>query len=109
MSTAERPHVRGAVIDDETRCAHYAGPRDIVAMRFFCCDEWYPCLHCHDEAVGHVIRPWPAERRDAHAVLCGACGRTMRIDEYLPAVACPGCAAEFNPGCALHHHVYFEL
>lgn len=104
-----RPLVRGAVIDAQTRCAHYATPLDVVAMRFYCCGEWYPCLHCHDEVAGHSIRPWPIGSRAEHAVLCGVCGETMPIDEYMTASACPRCAAAFNPGCALHHHVYFEV
>ena len=36
--------VLGATVDDQTRCVHYAGPLDIVAIRFHCCGEFYPCL-----------------------------------------------------------------
>ncbi|MFB7250863.1 CHY zinc finger protein [Microbacterium sp. NPDC056234] len=104
-----RPEVRGAVVDGQTRCVHYRSALDIVAIRFACCDEWYPCLRCHDEVSEHGIRPWPVEARDEQAVLCGVCGSTLSIGAYLVAQACPRCAAPFNPGCALHHSVYFEL
>ena len=104
-----RPVVRGAVVDAQTRCAHYRGPLDVVAIRFACCGEWYPCLRCHEEAVDHGILPWPRDQRDEQAVLCGVCGSTLTIAAYLTATGCPQCAAPFNPGCALHHPVYFEM
>ncbi len=98
--------VEGETVDDQTRCVHYRGPQDVVAIRFFCCGRWFPCLHCH-EAAGHPIRPWPAGSAQEHAVLCGVCRSTLSLAEYTAAERCPHCAAEFNPGCALHHPVYF--
>ena len=106
---SEQVIVRGDVIDDHTRCAHYGGPLDVVAIRFACCDEWYPCLHCHAAAVTHEIAAWPAEAGAEHAVLCGVCRSTLTVDDYLAATSCPACAAAFNPGCALHHPVYFTV
>ena len=99
--------MRGTLVDAETRCVHYSGVLDVIAIRFACCGDWYPCLHCHADAVDHSVRPWPVDARDEHAVLCGVCERTLSIDEYLMAERCPGCAAGFNPGCSLHHPVYF--
>ena len=101
------PVVRGAVVDAQTRCVHYRGPLDVIAIRFACCDRWYPCLRCHEEEADHGIRAWPVSARSERAVLCGVCGHTMTIESYLDADACPQCAAGFNPGCALHHPVYF--
>ncbi len=101
--------VRGQAVDDRTRCVHYAGELDIVAIRFFCCDEWYPCLHCHADAAGHAVQRCPQGQHDAAAVLCGACRHQIRITEYLKQGACPSCEAPFNPGCSLHHHHYFML
>lgn len=101
--------VRGAVVDEQTRCAHYAGPLDVIAIRFACCGDWYPCLHCHESEAGHPIRPWPAEAGSQLAVLCGACGTTLPIADYVAAAACPACEAAFNPGCALHHCIYFTV
>lgn len=99
--------VRGAVVDDQTRCAHYAGELDVIAIRFYCCREYYPCHLCHEESAGHAARVWPRDERDKPAVLCGVCRRELTVAEYLAASACPHCSAGFNPGCALHAHLYF--
>lgn len=107
-----RPAVGGAVVDAQTRCAHYAGALDVVAIRFRCCDRWYPCLHCHDASEDHAPTPWPRAEHDAAALLCGVCGTRLTIRAYLAAdaarPACPACGAGFNPGCRRHHPVYFE-
>ena len=104
-----RPRVLGPVVDDETRCIHYRSPLDVVAIRFACCGEYYPCHLCHAEAAGHPARQWPIAERDREAVLCGVCGHELTIAEYLAADACPRCTAPFNPGCHLHTHLYFEV
>ena len=104
-----RPRVLGPVVDDETRCIHYRSPLDVVAIRFACCGEYYPCHLCHAEAAGHPARQWPLEQREEHAVLCGVCGDELTISEYLAADDCPRCGAAFNPGCHLHTHLYFDV
>lgn len=104
---AGRPAVRGRVVDAQTRCVHYRTSRDVVAMRFFCCGEYYPCYRCHEECAGHPGIPWPADRRDEPAVLCGVCGARLSVTEYLGVTACPACAAEFNPACGAHADIYF--
>lgn len=106
---SDRPSVRGAVVDDMTRCVHYRSVLDIVAIRFACCGEFYPCHLCHEEYAGHRSAQWPMSARDTEAVLCGACGAELTITEYLDATACPRCDAPFNPGCSLHAHLYFEV
>lgn len=99
-------------------CAHWRSPLDIVAIRFRCCGQTYPCLHCHDEAEDHPVTPWPtatASDRAQKAVLCRSCGAWLTVGEYLDLYAantgpaCPHCAASSNPGCALHSHVYFVV
>ncbi|MTH67012.1 hypothetical protein GJ743_01330 [Agromyces bracchium] len=105
---AARPRVLGAVVDDETRCVHYRTEVDIVAIRFACCGEYYPCHLCHEEAAGHPARQWPLAERDTRAILCGACGAELPIATYLEVDACPECDAAFNPRCRLHTHLYFE-
>lgn len=100
--------VRGAVVDEQTRCAHYASELDVVAIRFYCCREYYPCHQCHAEAAGHPARTWPRKLWDQPAVLCGVCRSELSVEEYLGAdSSCPRCAAAFNPGCSLHQHLYF--
>ncbi|WP_353829257.1 CHY zinc finger protein [Agromyces sp. SYSU T0242] len=103
-----RPRVRGAVVDDQTRCVHYRTEVDIVAIRFACCGEYYPCHLCHEEATGHPARRWPVAEHATRAVLCGACGVELPIEAYLDVDACPACGAAFNPRCRLHTHLYFE-
>jgi uncharacterized CHY-type Zn-finger protein len=104
-----RPRILGQVVDDQTRCAHYRTELDIVAIRFFCCREYYPCHLCHAEVPGqHPAQPWPVAEQDSLAVLCGACRRELGIGAYLAADACPHCRAPFNPGCKLHSDLYFE-
>lgn len=106
---AKLPRVLGAAVDDQTRCAHYRGETDIVAMRFKCCGHYYPCFACHEEAAGHPAERWDASDIDRPAVLCGACRTELRIADYLGTSECPACAARFNPGCRLHHHLYFAF
>ncbi|MCC2031269.1 hypothetical protein KEC57_03625 [Microbacterium sp. BWT-G7] len=103
-----RPRVLGAVVDAETRCIHYATPLDVVALRFHCCGEFYPCHRCHAEAADHPDEQWPAGTGHERAVLCGPCGHVLSIAEYARAMACPSCAAPFNPGCKLHWELYFS-
>ena len=102
-------------------CTHWHSPLDVVAIRFHCCGHTYPCLHCYDEAEDHPVTPWPtttASDRSQNAVLCRSCGSWLTVGEYLDLYSestdphcpcCPRCAASFNPGCALHSHVYFEV
>ena len=102
------PRVLGPVVDDETRCIHYHSALDVVAIRFACCGEYYPCHQCHAETAGHPAQVWPLSRRDQEAVLCGVCGGELTIAEYLTTDSCTRCGAAFNPGCHLHTHLYFE-
>ena len=37
-------HVAGDVIDSETRCTHYHSELDIIAIKFYCCDTYFPCF-----------------------------------------------------------------
>jgi uncharacterized CHY-type Zn-finger protein len=101
--------VRGIAPDDETRCAHWHGPLDIVAIKMKCCGVYYACKDCHDALAGHPAQVWPRAEWDEAAVLCGACKCAMSVQAYLDSGhVCPGCGAGFNPGCRNHHHFYFE-
>ena len=60
--------VYGATVDDETRCIHYRTATDIIAIRFACCDRYYPCHLCHAEAETHEARQWALAERETKAV-----------------------------------------
>lgn len=100
--------VRGVGLDEETRCVHYRGPRDVIAIRFACCGEYYACYDCHAARADHEAERWPADARDEPAVRCGVCETELTIAAYLACEhGCPDCGAAFNPGCANHYELYF--
>jgi uncharacterized CHY-type Zn-finger protein len=101
-------HVHGKTVDEETRCEHYHSPLDVIAIKFACCNEFYPCYQCHEETAGHEAAVWPREQFHEQAILCGVCKTTLSIHAYMDTEHCPHCDAAFNPGCQLHHHLYFE-
>ncbi|MFB6091634.1 MAG: CHY zinc finger protein [Haloquadratum sp.] len=102
--------LRGVAVDPETRCAHWDDPVDVVALRFGCCETFSPCHECHARTADHDPEPWPRERFDEPAVLCGVCGTTLSAETYLAADdVCPECGAAFNPGCRRHRDRYLEL
>ncbi|MCY3884858.1 MAG: CHY zinc finger protein [Gammaproteobacteria bacterium] len=102
--------VNGRGIDAQTRCVHYHGPLDIVGIRFKCCGDWFSCYFCHEELTDHESVMWQFSEGKKKAIICGSCGTRLSIDTYLDGKdQCPHCKAHFNPGCRLHHHLYFEL
>ena len=102
--------VVGAGLDAETRCAHYRSERDIIAIKFKCCGNWFPCHACHAELAGHAPEVWPKEAFDTPAIVCGACAHQLTVSEYLACGSrCTNCRREFNPGCAKHYALYFEV
>jgi uncharacterized CHY-type Zn-finger protein len=101
--------VHGVDLDAQTRCAHYASSRDVVAIRMRCCGEYYACKDCHEALAGHAIDVWPHGEWDEPAVLCGVCGGEMSVHQYMQSGdVCPKCHAPFNPGCRNHYRFYFE-
>jgi uncharacterized CHY-type Zn-finger protein len=104
-----RHKVSGVGLDLQSRCVHYNKPTDVIAIKMKCCGTYYACKDCHDALVHHAIELWPRNEWDLPAVLCGACGIEMTIRQYLNCSnRCPGCEAQFNPGCRNHYHFYFE-
>jgi uncharacterized CHY-type Zn-finger protein len=101
--------IHGISVDAKTRCEHYHGESDIIAIKFKCCGEWFPCYECHAALSGHAAEVWGIEERGEKAILCGNCEHQLTIGEYMACgAACPECASGFNPGCANHYHLYFE-
>jgi uncharacterized CHY-type Zn-finger protein len=102
--------VHGLDVDAETRCRHYHGPLDVIALRFRCCGHWYPCFECHAACADHAAEVWPVAEHRQCAVFCGVCGHHLTVQAYLTCDSrCPACGAGFNPGCAKHRHLYFEV
>lgn len=108
------PLLRGVGLDAQTRCAHYATARDVVALRFACCPAYWSCHRCHAELADHPAVPVPAGDFDRPHVLCGVCRTELSVTAYLALEAtadpaCPACGAPFNPGCAAHAPLYFDV
>ena len=101
--------LQGVEVDSKTRCLHYHTERDIIAIKFKCCQTYYPCHLCHEETGGHEPILWPKEEWNTKAILCGECKSELTISEYMKCQSvCPYCEASFNPGCQNHYHLYFE-
>ncbi|MFO3688430.1 CHY zinc finger protein [Staphylococcus felis] len=101
--------IHGAITDDEGRCEHYHSPLDVIAIKFKCCNKYYACFKCHNEAEHHRIQRWNADEFDQKAVLCGVCKHEMTINEYMMIESCPHCGAHFNSRCKFHYHHYFTI
>jgi uncharacterized CHY-type Zn-finger protein len=101
--------VMGVGVDAQTRCDHYHSDIDIIAIKFKCCQTYYPCYECHEKITEHKTERWRSDEHGEKAILCGGYGNELSIDEYLKSDSiCPYCQASFNPGCHLHYHLYFE-
>ncbi|RZK30418.1 MAG: hypothetical protein EOO63_06785 [Hymenobacter sp.] len=109
VETTQIP-VYGVGVNERTQCAHYHSERDIIAIKHKCCDTFYACIQCHNELAGHAPVVWPKAERQTPAILCGNCHNVLTISEYLACHnTCPECQAAFNPGCANHYPLYFEM
>ena len=102
--------IKGKTVDNETRCVHYHSPLDIIAIKFKCCSNYYPCYYCHQEETSHNTEVWAKNEFDTKAVLCGICKMEMTITEYInSSYTCPSCYGKFNSKCSNHYHYYFEV
>lgn len=102
-------NVFGKPVDNQTRCVHWHSELDIIAIKFKCCEKYYPCFSCHEEDAEHEHEVWPKSEYDQKAILCGVCGTELSIKEYMSSKnTCPNCQSAFNPGCSKHYHLYFD-
>lgn len=101
--------LKGLLIDAQTRCEHYHSKLDIIAIKFKCCDTFYPCYQCHSACEDHEAERWSSKDFTQKAILCGSCKTIMSIDEYMQTDICPHCRSEFNPKCKNHYALYFEI
>jgi len=66
--------VFGINIQAQTQCVHYHSPRDIIAIKFKCCQKYYCCFYCHQEmAKNYDAQQWQCHEFDIMALLCGKC------------------------------------
>ncbi|MEI5908319.1 CHY zinc finger protein [Bacillus spongiae] len=101
--------IQGVQMDHQTRCKHYAKNVDIIAIKFKCCQTYYPCYQCHQELTDHLPIIWSKAEQNEKAILCGNCKQELTIEQYKKCQSrCPLCLASFNPGCENHSHLYFE-
>lgn len=109
MISPDKIIFKGKPIDDQTRCVHYHSPLDIIAIKFKCCGEYYPCYCCHEEGTDHPVEVWKKNEHNTKAIFCGVCNKEITIEQYLNSNnLCPFCNSKFNPKCTNHHHMYFE-
>ena len=107
--SSKAPSVHGIDLDGQTRCAHYHGPSDVIAIKMKCCSLYYACKDCHDALADHPIKVWLKTEQKQKAILCGACGAELTIEQYMAGnFHCAACDVQFNPGCKNHYHYYFE-
>ncbi|RAI93944.1 CHY zinc finger protein [Algoriphagus yeomjeoni] len=102
-------NIYGKTVDNQTRCQHWHSDLDVIAIKFKCCEKYYPCFSCHEEEADHKPQVWPKAEFDTKAILCGVCGSELTIKAYQASGnTCRNCTAAFNPGCSKHYHLYFE-
>lgn len=102
--------IHGKPIDEQTRCVHYHSPFDVIAIKFKCCNEYFPCYECHEETTDHPAQVWKKIEFDSKAIYCGLCQTELTIRKYLDSGnRCPNCGGSFNPNCSRHYHLYFEM
>lgn len=101
--------IYGRTVDWESRCIHYHTKEDIIAIKFACCNRYYPCYKCHAECEDHPVIRWENDAFSEKAIVCGVCRTEHTIHEYLKAGNCKTCGSQFNEGCRYHHHLYFAI
>jgi putative transcriptional regulator len=110
INNSNEIEIKGKIIDNQTRCIHYHSPLDVIAIKFKCCDSYYPCYQCHEEEADHPSQVWKKEDFETKAIICGDCKTEMSIAAYKSSdYKCPFCSVNFNPKCSLHDHLYFEM
>src|SRR5690625_8025706 len=74
--------LKGTVLDSETRCSHYHTELDRIAIKFYCCQTYFPCYLCHKESGCGETKVWPYDKLDKKAILYGACGEELTSKSY---------------------------
>lgn len=112
VSNSKKPvHLKGQLVDTQTRCRHYHSALDIIAIKFKCCDIYFPCYKCHLELESHDIIRWnKLDLKAEKVILCGSCSNLLYYQEYSANDnKCLYCSSDFNPNCSLHYGLYFDI
>ena len=56
---------------------------DIIAIKFKCCEKYYPCYQCHEETADHPAQIWNKDEWNIKAILCGVCKTELTINDYM--------------------------
>ncbi|BAP72907.1 helper of Tim protein 13 [Kluyveromyces marxianus] len=107
MSIPPAPTIHGKLVDKQSRCEHWHGPLDVIALKLKCCNKYYACYECHNELESHPISKYNIAEPHVNLIVCGVCNHEMSFDSYASELKCPRCSAPFNPGCKLHYDMYF--
>lgn len=104
-------HLKGQLVDTQTRCRHYHSALDIIAIKFKCCGIYFPCYKCHQELESHDIIRWNnLDLKAEKVILCGSCSSILYYKEYSANDnKCSYCSSDFNPNCSLHYGLYFDI
>ena len=51
--------VQGLLVDNESRCVHYHGEKDIISLQCYECKKYYACYQCHNAIETHLFSPYP--------------------------------------------------
>src|ERR1700723_2096011 len=91
--------VRGVNLDAQTRCEHYRGSTDIIAIKMKCCGEYYACKDCHQSLARHPIEVGPKSECAQTPSPRAPAPTELTINQYMHCDSrCPNCRAPFNPG-----------
>lgn len=98
--------IYGKLVDSQSRCVHWNGELDIIALKFKCCERYYACHECHSELTDHEVVKYSRDSPD-DLIICGVCNVEMTFEQY-SVLNCPNCSSKFNPACKLHYDLYFD-
>ncbi|KAH3900132.1 Hot13p SCDLUD_003100 [Saccharomycodes ludwigii] len=102
--------ISGKLVDEKSRCIHWHGDLDIIALKFKCCpNTYYSCYTCHQELCNHKVEKYNRLDNKVNLIICGNCRKEFTFQEYVTSdYKCLNCKQKFNPGCKLHYDMYFK-
>ncbi|KAI5316106.1 hypothetical protein L3X38_045282 [Prunus dulcis] len=79
-SCCVKPYTKTSIVDKANpRCDHY---RRRCKIRAPCCDQIFPCRHCHNEAASSLSNPKDRHelvRQDVKQVVCSVCNTEQQV------------------------------